>query len=351
MVSLNSRSQVRGFSLVELMIAVTIGLLIVAALAGVLATSSGASKTNQRSSEIQSNGRYALDVLRGDLRSAGFRGYTWAEPNAPAVPWNTAINSECLETGATAYGFVSNLRQGVWGTDDWNPFSTSLNCIPSGNYADGDVLVIRKLSGTPVSTLDYGMFYFRTNYAAGEVFQAPQATDCPATNPVTPSPFNKVPCINGVHGRDLNDFLLQIHVYYISPYTSSPTEIPLVPALYRAKLTFDPVALRPIFKPELVASGIEHMQVQYGRATTDLNTRYDNARDFSNQHGITGTSYETLPTEWDDVNAVRIWLLAKNSTTELGYVNTNTYVMGNQSYTVNDSYRRQLFSTVVQLRN
>jgi type IV pilus assembly protein PilW len=332
-------SRARGFSLIELMIAVTIGLLIVAALAGVLSTSSGASKTNQRSTEVQSNGRYALDVLRSDLRSAGFRGYTWAEPNAPTTTLGT-ISGGCFDSGGSASGFVTNLRQGIWGANDANPFSA--NCIPAASFATdgGDVLVIRKLGGTPATAITTNAFYFRTNYSSGEVFRGGQTTACPATSPVTPSPFDKVPCINGVHGRDLNDFPVQIYVYYISPFTTSATESPLVPALYRASLQSD-----GSFARELVASGIEHMQVQYGRATTDLNTRYYNAGD------ITGTSYATLPTEWDDVNTVRLWLLARNSTIEPGYANSNTYVMGDQSYTVSDSYRRQLFSAVVQLRN
>ena len=49
--------------------------------------------------------------------------------------------------------------------------------------------------------------------------------------------------------------------------------------------------------------------------------------------------------------SVRIWLLARNVTPEPGYQNTQTYAMGDQSYTVNDSFRRQMFTTVVQLRN
>jgi hypothetical protein len=51
------------------------------------------------------------------------------------------------------------------------------------------------------------------------------------------------------------------------------------------------------------------------------------------------------------VNSVRIWLLARNARAETGYSNTNSYVMGDVTYTVNDSFRRQLFSAVVQLRN
>jgi len=42
----------------------------------------------------------------------------------------------------------------------------------------------------------------------------------------------------------------------------------------------------------------------------------------------------------------------RNSTPEPGYVNTTTYAMGDQNFVATgDGFRRQLFSSVVQLRN
>ena len=50
---------------------------------------------------------------------------------------------------------------------------------------------------------------------------------------------------------------------------------------------------------------------------------------------------------------VRIWLLARNATPEPGYVPLPVAAMGSQpGFTPpNDGFRRQLFTTVVQLRN
>lgn len=321
--------------MIEMMISITVGLIIVASLVGVLASNSSRTRTNERTSEVQTNGRYALNSIKRELRLAGYRGYTWAEPNTPSTTI-TPISNECLETGATAGSFVSNIRQGIWGKNDSNPFSGASNCIPSANYSNGDVLVIRSLATTSASST----IKFRSNYSAGEIFRGTPATTCPAPISGYAAPFNKAPCITGTPSVDVNDYAVQINVYYISPYTTSATENPVVPALYRATLQPDGNMTQ-----ELVASGIEHFQVQYGRFTTDLNTRYFNAND------ITGTSTNSSETEWDDINSVRIWLLARNSTKEPGYANTQTYTMGDQSYAVNDSYRRELFSTVVQLRN
>jgi hypothetical protein len=134
------------------------------------------------------------------------------------------------------------------------------------------------------------------------------------------------------------DFALQVSVFYISPYTSSANERPLMPALYRVRLQADGSMVR-----ELIATGIERMQIQYGRLSTAPDTQYVDT--------LTGSSWDSSVTAWDDVNSVRVWLLARTNTVEPGYLNTTTYVMGDSSFTVNDGYRRQLFTTVVQLRN
>lgn len=302
----------RGFSLIEMMVSITIGLMIVAALVGVLASNSRSSKTNERTAELQSNGRYALDHLKRELRHAGYRGYTWAEPALPSGA--IAMTGSVTECGGAGSGFVQNIRQGIWGDNDNNPFSS--DCIDSG-YLRGDMLVIRRVSSQPATALAADAFYFRSTYSAGEVFQG-------TTTPT------------GITGTPIASFALQEYVYYIG----SDDNDAAVPALRRVALQADGSMV-----DEMVVSGVEHLQMQYGITTTDLNTQYYEA------DAITGTSTSTSPNDWDNVHSVRIWLLSRNAKAENGYVNTNTYEMGDQSYAVNDSFRRQLFTTVVQLRN
>ena len=125
------RTRQGGFTLIEMMISITIGLAILAGLVGVLATNSSNSKTNDRTSELMTNGRYALNSIKQELREAGFRGYTWAEPSTPS-PWTALVNGTgCYgaEAGASANGFATNIRQGVWGSNNANPFAAT--CIPA----------------------------------------------------------------------------------------------------------------------------------------------------------------------------------------------------------------------------
>lgn len=314
-----------GFTLIEMLISITIGLGILAGLVGVLASNAGNSRTNDRTAELSTNGRYALNSMKQELREAGFRGYTWAEPGTPD-PWVAPADaSGCygVEAGASASAFVANMRQGVWGSNNANPFAAT--CIPAASYVNGeDVLVVRRLATTPTATaaLAADTVYFQSTYERGQLFRS-------AAVPVPPD-FGA--------SRPLASFAVQIYVYYISPFTVSAAEVPLVPALVRMALLPDGTMAR-----ELVASGIEHMQLQYGRLTTAPDTQYFDT--------LAGGSSDPAAVAWEDVNSVRIWLLARSASPEPGYTNTNTYAMGDLNFTAADSFRRQLFSTVVQLRN
>ena len=308
-----------GFSLIEMMISITIGLVIIGALVGVLASNARSSKTNDRTSELQSNGRYAMEHLVSELRHAGFHAYT---------PLSNPLNSNALAiTGACAgsSAFVSNVRQGIWGANDSNPFAA--DCIP--NYRTGDVLVIRRVAGqTTLSASGVpNTVYLRSSYDSGMVFQF--------------ATLAAVPTVTG--DANAENFALWQYVYYIGNDDTDAT----IPALRRVRLATETDPTPGIMLDEMVVSGIEQMQVQYG-----VFNRTDDTTQYLDANGISGLSTDTIETPWDDVNAVRIWLLARNTKAEANYANTNTYRMGSFDYgPVNDSIRRQLFSTVVQLRN
>lgn len=322
--SLRSEHGSKGFTLIELMIAIAMGISIIAGLSVYLLNNLANSRTNERVTELQINSRYALNSIRQELLHAGNLAYTSAAPSAPRTSLGT-LTSECLETGAPAGSFVSNVGQAVWGSNNSNPFSS--NCIPSANTIAGeDVLVVRRLADTSTSTslLNTNTVYFASSYPQGEPFRGSNTPSFVITSP-------------------LENFPIQIYVYYISPYTVSANEVPAIPALYR--LALDSTGT---MTPQLVVSGIEHFQVQYSSFDTAGITRYYDT--------IAGNSYlpatgAAIGSNWDNVNAVRIWLLARNATPEPGYTNTTTYAMGDQSYTVNDSYQRQLLTSVIGLRN
>tara|TARA_Y100001934_G_C12371255_1_gene786448 strand:+ start:1549 stop:2307 length:759 start_codon:yes stop_codon:yes gene_type:complete len=62
-----------GFSLVELMIAMVLGLLLLAGVVNVQISSKETFQTSDDLSRVQENGRFALDILASDIRMAGYR--------------------------------------------------------------------------------------------------------------------------------------------------------------------------------------------------------------------------------------------------------------------------------------
>jgi type IV pilus assembly protein PilW len=311
-----------GFTLLELMIAMTASLFVIGALITVVLGASATSATRERVSELQTNGRYGIEQIRRDLLHAGYLGISslsspddpisLGNPGPPVIPAIVVAN---LCDAAN----VGRLSQRIWGSEDSNPYAAT--CIPAANYARGDVLVIRGLNPTPVTaapgTFSPNLVYYRSSYEGGAPFVGPNAPDFSGTNKFPP----------------YMDFLVDETVYYIRPHTTSATESPKVPALYRLRLSAGPAMV-----PELVASGVENLQVRYGVFQTNDTVRFQAAN-------------EMAATDWDLVRSVEISLLMRASTQEASYVNTTTYAMGGDNYTVNDAYPRLLLTAVVQLRN
>lgn len=295
-----------GFSLVELMVALTLGLFLVGALLALLVASASSGRTRDRAVEMQVNGRYAIELLKRDLQHAGFLGGTsMFYPDAPA-PF--AVTNVC-DAGA-----LGRLSLRVWGADEANPYAGT--CIPAGSYERGDVLVVRRLSmSTAAAPFASDRIYFRSAYEGGEYFLGPAAPDFSGSNRQPP----------------YRDFTLEETVYYISPYTTDPSESPRVPALYRVRL-----GAGPAMAPELVASGIENLQVRFGQADAVAGTQYLDPGAVS---------------AWDAVTSVEVSLLVRGPSREPGYVDANAYQVGNQTLKFTDGVRRAVYSSVVQLRN
>ena len=68
-----SNSQ-QGLSLIELMVSITIGLLLVSAMATLIANNSAHRQEVEQASRQIENGRYAMQVLSEDLHHAGYYG-------------------------------------------------------------------------------------------------------------------------------------------------------------------------------------------------------------------------------------------------------------------------------------
>jgi len=300
-----------GFTVTEMMVAVTVSLFIIGALITVVLGSASTGRTREQASSLQVNGRYALEQIKNDLVHAGYLGIS-----SLFFPDQSITANGIIVTGVCDANTVGRLSQRVWGANDSNPYAAS--CIPAANYSTGDIMVIRGLDATPVTApFSTTRVYYHSAYEGGQPFVGPTAPDFTGSNKQPP----------------YVDYEMQETVYFVSPFTTAANETPLVPALYRVRL-----GAGPTMAAELVATGVENMQVRYGVFQTNSTTRYLSAD-------------EIAPSDWDLVKSVQVWLLVRSALPEGGYENNNTYTMGTQNIAVNDGYRRLLLSSVIELRN
>ncbi|MGZ8256241.1 MAG: PilW family protein, partial [Gallionella sp.] len=160
----------RGFSLIEMMIAMTIGLLIIGALMAVIIGAGTSSKANNRQSELQTNGQYALDILKRDIQNAGYYGLTGRgitlNSNGPSIP---AAN-DCL------LGFAINISQRVWGANNGvNPFTPATGActeLTNNVQPNTDMFAIRHLSTLSGCDTATSALCFRSAYKQGMLFAA-----------------------------------------------------------------------------------------------------------------------------------------------------------------------------------
>ena len=134
--ALRAQCQRRGFSLVELMVGLAIGLFLVAVMGAVYLGSRSTFVAQESGSRMQENGRFVMDTIAYDLRMSGFRGCLGSD----------AVDNTLNTPGALLYNFA----EPVWGARHtgaaWSPaLAAPANAV--GALPDGDVLVVRRPTG------------------------------------------------------------------------------------------------------------------------------------------------------------------------------------------------------------
>lgn len=322
LIKINQYKKTNGVTLVELMIAMAISAILMLGISQIFQINQRSFKTGDDSARMQESGRFAFNLLMQDLRRAGYFGGNADIANITGTSGIIASTNTCPND--TTWGRM--LERRIIGLNDTN---AGYPCI--ANYTQGDIVAMRYTEGANVSALTMAAypnrFYLRSSMFEGRMFIG--SAEANASNQVSETP-------NSVHE-------LSAQAYYIGPSTrtcqfaNTPVAIP---AMFRQILSNTGVPTS-----EEVASGIENLQVQYGVDTTgDLAVnQYFNADAISNNTATTPN--------WDQVVSVQFWVLARAECPTNGYTNSKTYVMGDQNFTFNDSFKRQLFSSTVSVRN
>ena len=142
-----SRQTQRGLSLIELMVAITIGLLILAALSTLFISQTNIRNELDKSNRMIDNGRYALEVLSENIKVTGF--YDSYAPLGAA----TAVPTPCTLTAITnATSNINVLLHHVQGYDAASA-SSAIASPPCGltSLKNGsDILVLRRTNTSSI---------------------------------------------------------------------------------------------------------------------------------------------------------------------------------------------------------
>jgi len=350
----------RGLSLVELMISLTIGLILMAGITTLIVKQSGTRDELEKSSRQIENGRYATQLLRDDVQHAGFFGPYQPQSGVPATADPCELTLTGLQNAMTVpiQGVDVVPGSALTGTQVLSA-NTCGSYIASANYKAGtDILVVRRAntSVTPMATATAnagGLVYLQATPSSFVLGKGGDTSVFTLTSGNAAAPVTAA----------LRSYI--VNIYYISPCsvmangatcTASDDNGSPMPTLKRLELGAATSTTTWSVTP--LVEGIENMQIDYG-VDSD-----------SDGYPNTYTTSPATTTDWSNVMAVRVNILARNSTASMGYTDTKTYCLsGSPPFTssgtstscntggtmllgpMNDAYKRHLFSEVIRAVN
>jgi len=329
------RSRMAGLSLVELMVSITIGLIVLAAVVGIFASTSSARNELERTSRQIENGRYAVELLSDDFRLAGFYG----ELNVGSVAVPGALPDPC---STTASDWAAAIPLHLQGYDNG---SGAPACLPASVKTNTDIVVVRRaracvagVSGCPAATA--GQPYLQVSLCSTESATTPYVIGLQGTATYSLK-LKDCTTTSGLRQYFVN-------IYFISTDNGAGQN---VPTLKRLELAGASLTETPLVE------GIEHLNIAYGIDNNGDGVPDAYTADPTN-YTYAGCTTCTAVNNWANVITAKFHILARNIDTSPGHADTKTYNLGNDAagnpVTVgpfNDGYRRHVYTSLVRIAN
>lgn len=331
----------RGVSLIELMVALLIGLFLIFGAVTIYQQSRTTFRTTEAVARLQETARLAFDVLEADVRMASYwglnnradfivnRGIPTLSTPAPFTTAQAANINAC-GTGTNS-NWLIHLDQYIGGTN--NGFGLSSNCAAfQGAATNGDMLVVRRAADAQPATLDVNRIYIQTSRIQGTLFVPVSGGGCDLlpTNPA---------CIPAAYAPPASQSRqLVVNAYYVSTRSTFRND---VPALRRKSLgNINAGTVSAAITDEEIAPGVEDMQVLFGVDTTG-DTNVDQ---YVNPGAVPAGAA---------VISATIWLRIRSEERDFGHVDNTAYQYADMAsaVTIGDNYRRIVVSKTITLRN
>lgn len=321
---MNCQTRQSGFSLIELMIAMLLGLLIMTGLVNLFLQNKRSFNQNESIARLQEDARFALDTLVTDLSMAGMLA-DLLTPQGMGFDPTLALGVDCGPGGFPNWAFsMINLA------GDYAPIESVDNatdgsagaahsCLAAGDVKPGtDILTIKRVAGRAEPVPEAGRVYLRTNGTAGLLFTEPVSGAPPVNVPIPFQDWEYLPVI-----------------YYVQNYAFAPGDG--IPTLCRKILS--PVGGASSMTTDCLARGVEDLQIEFG-----IDTDADGSANV----------YLAAPlaSQISQVVSAKIFILVRSEDADISYLNDKVYTLSNAApFTPNDNFYRRAFSTTVGIRN
>ena len=326
-----SRSS-QGFSLIELMIAMVLGLIIIGGAISVYLASKRSLTEVEQVAALSENGRFALQLIGTSARHIGFFG--GANPTDIAADASLgSVTGNC--TGDAAAYDTSNSIFAVRATG-----ATVLGCITDA-VPNTDVLVIKGVDPRPQYDADPddpnaprdGVISF----PAGQWNNQETYVISNSESGILLDGADTLP--NVLEGADIPlgvAWPYRLQIYYISNGVARNGG---VPTLSRKVLAWDSGAMS--VATEDLVQGVENLRLLFG---------YDSANS-GNVDTLANLTEVTAANAWDEVISLQAFILLRSDVIDPNYVNEKTYQLGDISVTPGDNLRRILLHSQIVMRN
>jgi len=310
-------SQTTGFTLIEFIASLSLGLSLVAGVLVIFLQTNRSAIQDEEIARVLENGRFLLRLLSREMAMAGFWGKI-VDAGAITLHSSVGVGQDCGDGNAGIWAVEPVAMEFL---DDVNSGDVASNfeCLPAAAVrVDTDVIAIKRTAdaNTKDAAIVENQLYLRSAGSRGEVFlgrgvSTPPLPDYAATN-----------------------WAVMPQVFYIRDYSIYPGDS--IPAFCRAFLDS---SASPDMRNECLVEGVENLQIEFGVDTdSDWMVNY----------------YDPSPTtaEIQESVSARIHILVRSVNVIPGYINDKSFALGlTRLVAANDGYYRRVFSSTVLLRN
>jgi type IV pilus assembly protein PilW len=322
-----------GFTLVELMISMTLGLLVLAVLTTIFANTSRARAELQKTSQQVDNGRYAVELLTEDLQLAGFFG----ELNLTGIALPAALPDLCSMAPADWKAALPVHMQG------YDTGADAPSCMPASMKAGSDVVALRRVRTCIAGTAGCEALIATQPYLQVGLCSATANAYALGIASDTAFPHMLKDCATAAGRRRY-----ETHIYFVANDNGSGAAIPTLKRLELNGAGYTEVAL---------VEGIERMEVEYG-----IDTDGDGSPDIytadPTNFTYAGCTLCSAAANWSNVVTAKVHLLSRTLEPSAGHVDVKTYSLGlnaaGEPVTAgpyNDPYRRNVYTAAVRIVN